>query len=132
MLTHLIDTDICIYAMKARSKSLIRKFDGASSTSAISAVTLFELYAGAQGYAEPEKRIEIIEDFSSRLTVLPFSTQAGRIGGALRHQLEIKGQMIGAYDILIAATALANGLILVTNNTREFNRVPALKLEQWA
>ncbi len=129
MLTHLLDTNICIYAMKARDLALSRKLDTLQGQCAVSDITMFELYAAVDGYSAPEKRLEIIEDFASRLTILHFTTDAARIAGPLRYQLRLKGEMIGAYDLLIAATALSHGLILMTNDTREFRRVNGLRLE---
>lgn len=131
MLTHLLDTDTCVYAMKLRDHSLTRKLGSLRGALAISDITLFELYYGAQKYAEPELRIAIVEDFASRVAVVAFESPAARIAGSVRHKLQKQGQLIGAYDVLVAAIALTHGLVLVTNNTREFSRVEGLKLENW-
>ncbi len=117
--------------MKGRDFALARRLDTMSDHCAISDVSLFELYSGAARYELPLKRITLIEDFAARLKILPFDTEAARFAGPMRYQLEHAGQMIGAYDILIAATALAHGLVVVTNNLREFNRVAGLKVESW-
>lgn len=117
--------------MKGRDLALGRRLDEMADNCAISDLTLFELYAGAERYDLPNKRIILIEDFAGRLKVLPFDTKAARIAGPIQFQLERKGQMIGAYDILIAATALSQKLTVVTNNLREFQRVDGLKVENW-
>ncbi len=132
MITHLLDTDVCIHALKNRNRGLMRRFGLLDGHMAISDVTLFELYFGAEKYAEPSTRITAIEDFTSRLEILPFNSKAARIAGQIRARLEVEGKGIGAYDVLIAATARASGLILVTGNTREFSRVEGLVLESWA
>jgi tRNA(fMet)-specific endonuclease VapC len=131
VLTHLLDTDICIHAMKARDLGLSRRLDALKDKCAISDISLFELYAGAQRYDAPERRMDIIDGFTARLAVLPFNSEAARIGGPLRYDLESRGEKIGGLDVLIAAIALANGLTLFTNNTREFKRVPGLLLESF-
>lgn len=132
LLTHLLDTDICIYAMKGRDLGLARELDEHAGKCAVSDLSILELYAGAQRYDHPSKRINLIEEFVSRLTVLPFDTQAARIAGPIRYKLLSSGQMIGAYDLLIAATALSKNLAVVTNNLREFNRVEGLMVDQWS
>ena len=131
LFTHLLDTDICIYAMKGRDFDLARKLNECVGKCAVSGLSILELYAGAQRYDQPSKRIDLIEDFLSRLSILPFDTQAARIAGPIRFKLLSTGQMIGAYDLLIAATALSNNLKLVTNNLREFERVEGLQVERW-
>jgi tRNA(fMet)-specific endonuclease VapC len=131
LLTHLLDTDICIYAMKGRDFNLARKLDELAGKCAVSDLSILELYAGAHRYDQPNKRINLIEDFVSRLTALPFDSQAARIAGPIRYQLLATGQMIGTYDLLIAATALNKNLAVVTNNLREFRRVEGLVVETW-
>jgi tRNA(fMet)-specific endonuclease VapC len=130
MLTHLLDTNICIYAMKSRDLELAAKLDKLQGKCAVSDITIFELYAGVDGYAAPEQRLEIIESFITRVKILPFDTKAARIAGPLRYKLRASGEMIRAYDLLIAATAISHSLILMTNNLREFNRVEGLRLEK--
>jgi tRNA(fMet)-specific endonuclease VapC len=98
---------------------------------AVSDVSIYELYSGAERYDLPDRRKAIIDTFIGRMTVLPFDTKAARIAAPLNFQLESKGQKIGGFDMLIAATALANNLTLFTNNTREFKRVPGLTLESF-
>jgi tRNA(fMet)-specific endonuclease VapC len=128
-LTHLLDTDICIHAMKSRDLLLSRRLDELRGSCAVSDVSIYELYSGAERYELPAKRMAIIDTFIGRLVVLPFDTKAARIAAPLNFKLESQGQKIGGFDMLIAATALAHNLTLFTNNTREFNRVPGLKVE---
>lgn len=130
-LTHLLDTDVCIYAMKSRDLALSRRLDELRGACAVSDVTLYELYSGAERYEVPSKRIAIIDTFVARLIVLPFDTAAARIAAPLRFRLESKGQKIGGFDMLIAAIALAHRLTLITNNSREFKRVSGLTLESF-
>jgi tRNA(fMet)-specific endonuclease VapC len=117
--------------MKGRDFSLARKLDDLVGKCAVSDLSILELYAGAQRYDNPNKRINLIEDFMSRLTILPFETQAARLAGPIHFKLLSEGQMIGAYDLLIAATALSKNLAVVTNNLREFNRIEGLVVETW-
>jgi tRNA(fMet)-specific endonuclease VapC len=110
---------------------LARKLDALQGQCAVSDITMYELYYGAAGYAEPELRMEIIAGFAGRVSTLPFTSAIARVAGQLRHKLKTKGEMIGAYDILIAATALSHDLVLMSNNMREFKRIEGLKLEGW-
>jgi len=132
VITHLLDTDVCIYALKKRSRALLQKLSSNEGRMAVSDVTLFELYFGAEGYDDPAGRVSIIEDFASRLEVLPFDSKAARHAGNIRAALEARGDKIGAYDVQIAAIARSQGLVLATNNMREFGRVDGLRLEKWS
>jgi tRNA(fMet)-specific endonuclease VapC len=129
-LTHLLDTDICIHAMKLRDFTLSRRLDELRGNCAVSDISIYELYTGAERYDAPAKRKAIIDTFIGRLIVLPFDTMTARIAAPLNFKLESEGQKIGGFDMLIAATALAYNLTLFTNNIREFNRVPGLKVEK--
>ncbi len=131
MITYLIDSNICIHAMKSRNYDLAHRLDEITNAISVSSITIFELHAGAHGYAEPDKRLAVIERFLTLLKIIPFTTEAARIAGALRHRLASNGQLIGGYDLLIAATALDHDLTLMTNNTREFSRIKELRLESW-
>lgn len=131
MLAYLLDTDICIHALKKRSSTLAEIFKAHDGRLAISDVTLFELYYGAERYDEPAARVAIIESFTARLEVLPFDNRAALHAGNIRAVLERRGQIIGAYDLMIAGTARSQGLVLVTGNIREYERVEGLRVEQW-
>ena len=99
---------------------------------AISAVTLGELVYGAEKSAQPERNLADIEGLVARLEVLPFDSSAATHFGQLRAELAKVGRPIGPYDQMIAGHARSLGLILVTNNTSEFERVPGLRIDNWA
>ena len=99
---------------------------------AISAITLAELQHGAEKSSNPAANLAVVEDLCSRLEVLPYGAKAAQHYGAIRATLEKQGQMIGVNDLHIAAHARSEGLALVSNNLREFERVPALQFENWA
>ena len=98
---------------------------------AISAITLSELFHGAEKSTKVSENLLAIEDFCSRLEVLPYGAKASQHYGAIRSALEKTGQPIGVNDLHIAAHARSEGLIMVTNNTAEFARVPALQVVNW-
>ncbi|MGH6854072.1 MAG: tRNA(fMet)-specific endonuclease VapC [Aestuariivirga sp.] len=131
MLAYLLDTDICIHALKKRSRSLAERFAAHDGRMAVSDVSLFELYYGAGRYDDPPRRIAIIENFAARLELLPFDSRAALHAGQIRSTLERQGMMIGAYDLMIAGIARSQGLIMATNNLREFERVEGLRVERW-
>jgi tRNA(fMet)-specific endonuclease VapC len=131
MLAYLLDTDICIHALKKRNAALLDAFTAHDGRMAVSDVTLYELYYGAERYDDPAARIAILESFAARLEILPFDTRAALHAGNIRATLEHQGQMIGAYDLMIAAIARSQGLVLVTGNVREFERVEGLRVERW-
>lgn len=131
MLDYLLDTDICIHALKGRSVALAALFKTNDGRMAISDVTLFELCYGAEKYADPAARLAVIENFAARLELLPFDSRAAHHAGNIRAALERQGRTIGAYDLMIAGTARSQGLVLATNNLREFERVDGLRVERW-
>jgi tRNA(fMet)-specific endonuclease VapC len=132
MLKYLLDTNIVIYVMKRRPAELLDVFNQHANRMAISAITLSELFHGAEKSSKVNDNLFAVEDFCSRLTVLPYGAKAAQHYGAIRGALEKIGQPIGVNDFHIAAHARSEGLILVTNNVSEFARVPALQLENWA
>jgi tRNA(fMet)-specific endonuclease VapC len=97
----------------------------------ISSITLAELLHGAEKSQRVNENLSAIEDFCSRLDVLPYGAKAAQHYGAIRAALEKLGQPIGVNDLHIAAHARSEGLVLVTNNVSEFERVPALATENW-
>lgn len=131
MLKYLLDTNIVIYVMKRRPIEVLEIFNQNANRMAISAITLAELFHGAEKSQKISENLLAIEDFCSRLEVLPYTAKAAQHYGAIRSTLEKIGQPIGVNDIHIAAHARSEGLILVTNNMSEFTRVPALLLENW-
>lgn len=128
----LLDTNICIYIMNNRPEAVRDKFiQYKLSDMAISSITLFELYAGAHKSAQAAENITRLEQFASLIDVLPFNALAAQKAGWLRHHLRSQGTPISDMDTLIAAHALALQLTLVTNNEKEFLRVPELSVENW-
>lgn len=131
MLRYLLDTNIVIYVLKRRPVEVLSTFNTNASRMAISSVTLAELFHGAEKSSRVSENLAAIEDFCSRLAVLPYGPKAAQHYGAIRAALEKLGQPIGVNDMHIAAHARSEGLVLVTNNMGEFARVPALELENW-
>ena len=132
MLRYLLDTNIVIYVIKRRPPQALAIFNQQAGRMAISAITLAELQHGAEKSSVPATNLAVVEDFCSRLEVLPYAAKAAQHYGSIRAALEKQGQPIGVNDLHIAAHARSEGLTLVTNNLREFERVPALQLENWA
>lgn len=127
MLKYLLDTNIVIYVIKRRPLEVMGLFNQNAGRMAISAITLSELYHGAERSAN----LAVVEEFASLLEVLPYSAKASQHYGAIRAELEKAGRPIGVNDLHIAAHARSEGLTLVTNNMGEFERVPGLLLENW-
>ena len=131
MLRYLLDTNIVIYVLKRRPVEVLSTFNANASRMAISSITLAELLHGAEKSTRVSENLAAIEDFCSRLEVLPYGPKAAQHYGAIRAALEKLGQPIGVNDMHIAAHARSEGLVLVTNNMGEFARVPALEAENW-
>ena len=131
MLKYLLDTNIVNYVLKRRPKEVLEIFNTNASRMAISSITLSELIYGAEKSLNVDKNLEAIEEFVSHLDVLPYEAKASQHYGRIKAALEKKGEIIGENDIHIAAHAISQGIILVTNNLREFKRVPNLALENW-
>ena len=131
MLRYLLDTNIVIYVLKRRPIEVLSSFNANASRMAISSITLAELLHGAEKSSHVSSNWSAIEDFCSRLEVLPYSAKAAQHYGAIRAALEKLGQPIGVNDLHIAGHARSEGLVLVTNNVSEFMRVPALEIENW-
>jgi tRNA(fMet)-specific endonuclease VapC len=131
MLRYLLDTNIVIYVLKRRPIELLSLFNENASRMAISAITLSELFHGAEKSTRVSDNLVAIEDFCSRLEVLPYGAKAAQHYGAIGAGLEKTGQPIGVNDLHIAAHARSEGLVVVTNNVGEFARVPALQVENW-
>jgi tRNA(fMet)-specific endonuclease VapC len=131
MLQYMLDTDICIYILTDRPARLRERFNRFVDQICISSITLAELLYGAEKSQRRLENARVVEEFTARLTVLPFSPQAAAHFGQIRAELERAGTPVGAYDLQIGAHARSEGLILVTNNTREFKRMSGLRLENW-
>lgn len=127
----MLDTNIVIYTIKNRPSEVRVLFKQHEGQMCISTVTLGELIYGAEKSSNPVKNMEVIEGMIARLDVLPFNTQDSAHFGQLRAELAAIGKPIGPYDTMIAGHARSEGLILVTNNLKEFSRVPGLRVENW-
>lgn len=131
MLRYLLDTNIVIYTMKCRPIEVLHVFNENADRMAISAITLSELLYGAEKSSNVSQNLSVIEDFCSRLEVLSYGAKASQHYGSIRASLAKSGEPIGVNDLHIAAHARSEGLILVTNNVKEFIKVPALQIENW-
>lgn len=130
---YMLDTNICIYAIKHKPEAVIQRFlQHDPEEMCISAITYAELMHGVEKSRAVEKNRIAISLFLSPITVLEFHTPAAEEYGKIRVELERKGTPIGPMDLLIAGHARSEGLILVTNNTKEFERVEGLAVEDWA
>jgi tRNA(fMet)-specific endonuclease VapC len=129
MIKFLLDTDISIYTIKRKPLEVRRMFNIHSGEIGISTVTLGELLYGAANSKNQRTNLDIVEGFASRVEVINYSAAAAYQFGQLKQ--ELKGQTIGPYDLMIAAHARSLGLILITNNTKEFDRVAGLRIENW-
>ena len=131
MLKYLLDTNIVTYVIKRRPVEMLSVFNANAGRMAMSAITLSELFHGAEKSAKVQQNLAVVEEFSSLLEVLPYTAKASQHYGAIRSELEKSGRPIGVNDLHIAAHARSEGLTLVTNNLGEFERVPGLLLENW-
>jgi len=131
MLNYCLDTDIAIYVIRNRPAAARAKFQQYQGRLCISSITVMELIYGAEKSAQPERNLLDIEGFISRLEVLPYDQIAAFHTAQIRAELEKSGLPIGAYDLMIAGHARSCGLVVVTNNTREFARVSGLRVENW-
>ena len=131
MLRYLLDTNIVFNVLKRRPVEVLSTFNANASRMAISSITLAELLHGAEKSSRVSENLAAVEDFCSRLEVLPYGPKAAQHYGIIRAALEKLGQPIGVNDMHIAAHARSEGLVLVTNNMGEFARVPALEAENW-
>ena len=131
MLRYLLDTNIVISVIKRRPVSALALFNEHAGHMAVSSITLAELLHGVEKSNAPARSLAAVEDFCSRLEVLPYGPKAAQHYGSIRAALEKLGQTIGVNDVHIAAHARSEGLTLVSNNLREFKRVEALQLVNW-
>lgn len=131
-LRYLLDTNICIYIAKEKPQSVLYKFEHTKvGEVGISIITYGELLYGAQKSQHPKMAFKKIEELTSIISPIPMNTEVGECYGNIRSKLEKKGLPIGNNDLWIAAHAISLNLTLVTNNMKEFSRVPHLKIENW-
>jgi tRNA(fMet)-specific endonuclease VapC len=128
----LLDTNICIAIIKRKPPQVLaRLFASPPEDVTISAITVAELRFGADKSQLSERNHKAIDNFCVPIGIIDFDYACAAVYGAIRANLATKGTPIGPLDMLIAAQAVGNGLILVTNNEREFRRIKNLKIENW-
>lgn len=129
---YLLDTNIVAYIIKKRPIEVLHKLQSLDWTEiAISSIVVAELWYGVEKSQLKEQNKAALEAFLKPFTVLDFDTKAAKAYASIRADLESKGKTIGANDLLISAHALSHGLILVTNNVKEFERIGDLQIENW-
>jgi tRNA(fMet)-specific endonuclease VapC len=130
---YLLDTNICIYLIKQKPQKVLARFQSLTfSDIGISSITVAELEYGICKSQQQDRNRDALTQFLLPLEIIEFGQAAATIYGSIRSDLERRGLVIGAMDMLIAAHALSLGVTLVTNNVREFERIPSLSLENWA
>ena len=131
-MTHLLDTNTCIYFLNRTSERIISQFKRFSPSGIkLPSITVAELFYGAEKSKAKKKNRTIVENFVSTFEIIPFDEKSCKIYARIRASLEKSGVPIGPMDLLIASISLANNSILVTNNIKEFSRIKGLKLENW-
>ena len=131
MLQYMLDTSICIHVISNYPPKLQERFNRLAEQLCMSSVTLGELHYGAEKSVRRLDNLQAIEHFTARLEVLPFTERAAAHYGQIRAQLERAGRPAGAYDMMIGGHARSEGLVLVTNNIREFEPMDGLRVESW-
>jgi tRNA(fMet)-specific endonuclease VapC len=131
MIKYLLDTNILIYTIKNRPPMVRELFNRHYGQLAVSSISVGELVYGAEKSAYPERNLADVESMLARVEVLPFDEIAAHHFGQIRAELYRLGTPIGPYDMMLAGQARSAGLILVSNNTKEFERVDGLRLENW-
>ena len=131
MIKFMLDTDTCTYAINRKPVHLKRLFNAHIGQLCMSSVTWGELICGAEKSKAVERNLEQLEGFGARLEILPFDEKSAVQFGQVKAELELQGTLICCYDMMIAGHARSQGLILVTNNVKEFERVPGLRVENW-
>ena len=131
-MSYLLDTDTCIYWLRNRQSVRERVREVGWNQISICVITVAELYYGAYNSNRVTENLARAEFFIQNLPVLPLNDTALRGFGDLKAELRRIGQPIADFDLLIASVALAESYILVTNNTRHYDRIPELQLENWA
>ncbi len=128
---YMLDTDICVYVLEANNEALEATLAGHAREICISAICHAELWYGVEHFVHADRNRAGLEHFLDRLDVQAFGPEAGRHYGDIREQLNRRGTPIGSNDLLIAAHARSMEATLVTNNVREFSRVPGLEVVNW-
>lgn len=128
---YVLDTNILICFFKGAGRVPERLMQVAPKEIGIPAVVLYELEYGIARSTHPKKRQQQLGELCSLVQVLPFGSLEAKLAAAVRVKLERRGTPIGPHDLLVAATALSNNAVLVTNNTKEFSRISKLQLRNW-
>lgn len=129
---YMLDTDTIVYAKNARPEVVLKRFRQYDPGDlCISAITMAELEYGVQNSSRPDRNRLALLVFLSNIDVIPFGAEAAMAYGRIWYDLKEKGNLIGGNDLLIAAHARSLGYTLITNNTREFNRVEGLLVDHW-
>ena len=129
---YMLDTNICIYIQRQKPFDVLARFEKLKSGDAvISIVTWGELLYGAEKSRQRKKVLYLLDEFKAIIPVLPMAENTGKTYGRIRAFLESKGTPIGNNDLWIPAHAKAESLALITNNEREFQRIPGLKVRNW-
>ncbi len=130
---YMLDTNICIYLIKKKPQKILQKFKQFElSQLGISSITFSELLYGVYKSSKITQNKLALAQFVAPLEIAPYNDEAADYYGKVRTFIEKQGTPIGSLDMLIAAHALSLGCILVTNNVKEFSRIPSLKIENWA
>ncbi|MBP7831371.1 MAG: type II toxin-antitoxin system VapC family toxin [Kiritimatiellae bacterium] len=128
----MLDTSVCIDLIRRRTATILRNLERTRPEDVcVSVITLSELEHGVAKSAAPERNRLALAEFMAPITVLPYNDTVAPVYGRIRAHLDAKGIGIGSLDMLMAAHALSAGLTLVTNNEREFQRVPDLRVVNW-
>ena len=128
---YLLDTNTLIYFFKGQGRVAQNVLSVAPGETFLPYIAVYEIQTGIAKSKHPEKLRQDLENFLAMVSVLPFGLAESRSAARIRAHLETAGTPIGPYDVLIAATALANGLTLVSRNLREFNRIEGLRVVDW-
>jgi len=129
---YLLDTNICIAIIRNKPVNVIKKLTSHKPGDVgVSVITVAELVHGTQKSSQPEQNMTALDQFLLPLDIADFDQNAATAYGQLRAYLERQGNLIGSMDMLIAAHGLSLDVVLLTNNVREFQRVPNLKIEDW-
>ncbi len=130
---YLLDTNICIYIRRQKPVEVLARFKRLKPGEAVlSVITYGELLYGAEKSRDRDQALELLREFTEFVPVVPMPAEAALAYGSIRAALEMKGAIIGNNDLWIAAHAKSAALTVVTNNEREFARVPGLKVQNWA
>lgn len=131
MITHLVDTDVCIEALRRRNPAVPRRFIDHQDGLAVSSITVSELHYGAARSSDPGRNGAAVQEFLAFLDVLPLDPRDAEVAGQVRAELAAAGTPIGGYDLVIAGQARARGLVVATGNLADFGRVDGLRVEDW-